>query len=574
MGSKTSIPQPADNSGYAAGLIWLMKDPRGVILFLFISFPLIAQSLKSELDLYSVYIRGEIGQEDYLRLKDMMETPLGLCASLSGLSAVPGITAEDLDTLEQLCASTPLGEECLPNSVADKIRPFIAQNPRGAGLSAEYRFTRDLEDSLPSLEKEHAFSLRYNIPHITARSQGRSDAYGQGYFYRNSLEASNLGVLRKLTLGSFQPRIGMGLTLGNIARTDQSPALPASFEQSLFAPSAPEPFGAYLMLRAGPWRPFVLASGTPASPGRASYKTIRALGLEIPGTGRTLGALIVASETPALRPENALLSRCAGFYGSVYRKHSSLSAEISLSREGYGMEVRGLKRSTPLDFGLKAWKFSSGYLNPVGRGGSLLGDSRQEVITGADTMLLYGLRSDQWGGEAFARLRTGAIQIRPSLASVQSARTGMEKTQTSLQESFSFRSLHARVTAEQRFTFSRTPVDTMPQGSCSFSAESTPAPLLSLRLQGKVTGGSKVPGTWFAQSDVFTLPWPFFRLHAGYYIRSNLQAPFAPKGGVVLEEEFLNQRQMALKCCVALVHSKARGLEAQSLGLRLLLTAL
>ena len=534
------------------------------LVFFFQAMPS-AQTLSSEPDLYSALIAGEMDYDTYLNLKDLMENKPCPCAALDRLPLVPGITQEEMDTLERLCDGDDAGPSRIPPDLLEKIAPFTATLPGGGRLIAEYRLGRDLGQTVTEFKQEHYFGLRYTSGPLSALSQGRSDAHGQGYFFRNSVSLRDYGVVGSLQLGSFRQKSGLGLTFGGIARTTPDTAKPASFAKSAISPAAAEPFGAFFSLNASPFAPFALFSINRNMAGKE--KTVRAAGAEFSKRGLSAGFILLSTRTPFPHDSTYLETRSAGLYGTLHQAKATLSTELSLSQGGYACEVKATGKQGSADLGLDARKYSAAYFNPAGRGSADFSSGFATVPGEADTLVFSGLRAGEWGGELFARFNGRHGYIRPSLFSAYSGERREGKTGFSVKEYFEVPSARSKVTAEQRLTLGTGASDTANRTSFSVFSRTALNNRLSFRANAKISAQSGSLPRVFARTDISASPLKPLNLSAGIFTSSPLPENSSRQTGLLLEEEFRMERNGTIRIYCTFLRYGEKEAEARTLGI-------
>ena len=526
-----------------------------------------APIIRTESDLYSVYAQGEMEFDTYWSLRELMDDKPLLCDALDHLSLVPGITPEDLDALERSCNAGGGPVNPLSADLLEKVAPFVSVEQGMARLTGEYRFSRDLEDTNALLQKKHCFNIRYSQDDISASSQGRSDDFGAGYFYRNNLEIKEKGMVHRLALGSFRERIGLNLTFGGVARTAGDANEPASFAETFVSPAAREPFGAYLALNSGRFTPFALISMLHRLKPSGSDNAIRAAGLCFAQGASNIGLLVLSSQTLLPRPGAEYSSQCAGLFGTLYRRHSTVAAELSVMSSGYALEMRGLKKSNAMDAGFTFWNYSTGYINPVGRGTSAFSSRIVELPENGDTARFVDLRSGECGNELFARFRGNHFSIRPGLSFAQSSRWRATRSLLTLQEEWSPATLLTRFSAEQSYLSRVEAGDSSSQSTFSINSETSPNPKFSFRTRLRFQTDESSANRLYGKLDVSLLPLAHLQLTAGYFATYPLAATGNLEHGVLVEEKFLLGNSGTIRLYGTLSKSGDSPFQPRTLGL-------
>jgi hypothetical protein len=544
-----------------------MKGILLTIIFLAIpEFPS-AQNLQSEPDLASGLIAGEIDYNTYLDLKDLMENKPNPCAALDRLALVPEITQEDLDTLERFCSEDNSSVARLPPDLLEKISPFVNINASPVLVRAEYRFSRDISDTSSPRVREHYFSLQSGSGPVSAVSQGRSNAYGQGYFFRNGLGIRDYGFIRSLQIGTYTRRTGLMLTFGGIARTSQDTVKPSSFSESVLAPTSIEPFGVFFSLNSTPFSPFALISANrnPGRPGREKF--LRAAGIEFAKKHLQAGFILLSARTPCLQSGRFLESECAGAYGTWYQAGTTFSAEISAAQAGYAFEVKGLRKSNGVDLGIDARQYSADYFNPAGRGTADFASGFTAVSSGTDSGLFSGLRKGEWGGQVFARFKGRDFYIRPCLFSAYSDRLLTGKTGLSLKEHLSAERIGTQFAAEERVCLISNNKDTATQVLFSVCSNTTATRFLSMRLSERLNTCGASLWNLYSRMDLSVNPIEPLILCTGGFTVVPVSGNGTSQAGIILEEKFRIKENGFIRIYCTLLRTTDLGMDPRTFGI-------
>ncbi len=503
------------------------------------------QSIKTDSDLYSSLVSSEIDYNTYLSLKDWLENRTGICSSLDCIKLVPGITNENLDTLERLCSDNTLSRANTPSDILDKISAFVSENTETAILNGEYRFVYDLTDTTSIPDKNHSFNFRFNQGNIIAKTQGKTDAFGNGYFLRNSLELQNTGPIKKFILGSFKQTMGLGLTFGGSPRTS-STMQTESFTESITSPMANDPFGTFLQLRMGRLSPFAAFSSK--RPGEMNEKrnSIKAAGLEYSSHGLKTGVIAVSSQTFFNDSAPQTISQCAGMYGSLYHKDATFNSEISISEQGYAFEIHGLKKALQLEFSINARKYSKNYVNPLSSGTSVYYNRAFKIIQDDDTLNIIGIRQGEWGGDLSAVFKKESFSIRPMLSFAQSEILSANKTTFSIAESYCLKNLNTTLITEQAYALRHEPNDTSQILTLTALSETGFKKNLLLRFRGGLKSDPLIPYNAFGKAELTVYPFDHLALSAGYFTTATFGQTRTTRNGIQWEEKFLMNRAGSL----------------------------
>jgi hypothetical protein len=436
---------------YAKRLFWLL-----------IPACLFSLGLRTESDIYSAYREGYYDYETCVALCRLMQDKLDLCGPLEELRIVPEITEEDIGLLEDLCRKGTVRRSAIPPDLLARIEAFVILEEEAPQrvVRADYRFFRNLDDTLYSLEKEHYFSTAVSAPHWRIRSQGRADAFGNGYFLRNYFELSNLHKIKKWRVGSFRAKAGRGLTLGGAASPRTGQDRPDSFQESLLSPGTSEPFGMWLALSVSRAEPFAFYFSNDDKTAHRGKNTIQGAGSKFRFSGLTMGFLGLHSRTRTLNHQGLLTATCLGLYGSLLKGTSSLKSEVSFSDSGFAFDLTGIRKGGRVDAGLGLRHYSGRYINPAGRGVSAFYAKVTQIRADGDSLALSGLRSAEKNMDAFLRFHRKNLSIRPAVLFARSDRWEEDYVRFSLREEAGWEKTGTRLILTQDFYLKRRAADT------------------------------------------------------------------------------------------------------------------
>lgn len=529
------------------------------------TFPL----FRTEADIDRALADEAIDYEAYQVLKDLYQHPLEPCESPLDLFQVPGVTGEEVELLERLCAEDKLSAAVLPALLLEKIALFInlEELSNGAALRTRYGYSRNLNDTLNPFPRDHAFMVQGGAGPVRVFTQGKTDAWGRGYFQRNGLAAS-WGRTR-LALGSFRKSEGLGLALGGNFRTPVHSAPDTGFRNTLFAPLSNDLFGGDLSSRFGRFRFGLFGSRQESRLFPSGENTLVGGKTEYRQGPSTTRLLLVQTQTGLSSGGPALSAQCLSISENYRTPELSLKSELAFSNEGHGLAAEGLLEGGGFGYGFGLWRYSRAFFSPTGRGPHVRLRSVTELEPEEDSLVFYELRKNEEGLSAFLLLEKNGFRARPSLAVGRNLQGETLACDIRFEADRQIPSIASELSGDFRLFIETRDSVWDRVWRPVFRMNTRISPRLELRNEVRFDGGKDTLRRTTFESGVIFLPAAFLQAEVSAWVARprNLKGEVPPMGLTLSERLRLRDREW-LRIHVRLSRNAESGLpEPSSMGL-------
>lgn len=318
-----------------------------------------SQLYENEEDLEDGLLSGEITYDEYLELLDLLHEGVGPSSSQKDrLLFLPDFTQSEVEQLADSSVTKFSSESAMPvyPSAGSFFLPEILSQTTGRiSLQSRQRFDQDnsYDFILAKFKTGERFLFQFEL-----QRNGTSDPQ----VMKRSLEISNLGHIRRIVLGSYDERIGLGLNIG------YHPLLKAEdedYHDSFLYPISGRFNGILIQPGFGFFQPELLISKIKKG---ALSQELWALNLSI--SFKNLNFSILRSEG-RLRNVSSFYDRNMSFYFRARKDKLTLSSEYSIMNSGStGLASVLIFKDEPVLLELSGWTYSENYLHLFGAGPS------------------------------------------------------------------------------------------------------------------------------------------------------------------------------------------------------------
>jgi hypothetical protein len=318
-----------------------------------------SQFYENEEDLEEGYLSGEITYTEYLELLDLLHEGVGSNSPQKDrLLFLPDFTQSEVEQLTDSSVTKFSPESTVPvySSAGSFFLPEILSQASGRiSLQSRQRFDQDnsYDFVLAKFKAGERFIFQFEL-----QRNGKSDPQVK----KRSLEILNLGQIRRIVLGSFDEKIGLGLNIG------YHPFLKAedeNYQNSFLYPISGRFNGILVQSDFGFFQPELLLSKNKKG---ALSQELWAMNLS--ASFKNLNFGVLRSEG-RMRNVSSFYDRSLSFYFKGIKDKLTLSSEYSILNSGAtGLASVLIFKDEPVLMELSGWIYSENYLHLFGAGPS------------------------------------------------------------------------------------------------------------------------------------------------------------------------------------------------------------
>ncbi|MCJ7458175.1 MAG: hypothetical protein MUP17_04195 [candidate division Zixibacteria bacterium] len=318
-----------------------------------------SQFYENEEDIEEGLLSGDLTYAEYLELLDLLHEGVAFSSPQKDrLLFLPDFTQSEVEQLADSSSLIPLPEKTAPfySTAGSFFLPEILSQAKGRiSLQSRQRFDQDYSSDfvLTKFQVEKRFLFQFEL-----QREGTSDPQVK----KRSLEILNLGYVKRIVLGSFDKKIGLGLNIG------YHPLLKADDENkqsSFLYPISGRFNGVLIQSDFGFFQPELILSknkkGTPS-------QELWALNLSASFKDFNFGLL---RSEGRLKKVSSFYDRNLSFYLKGTKGKLGLSSEYSILNNGAtGWASVLIFRDKPVLVELSGWSYSNNYVHLFGAGPS------------------------------------------------------------------------------------------------------------------------------------------------------------------------------------------------------------
>lgn len=318
-----------------------------------------SQFYENEEDIEEGFLTGDLTYTEYLELLDLLhEGVTSSSPQKDRLLFIPDLTQSEMEELLDSSGTRLSPEEAVPSYSTARsffLPEILSQATGRISLQSRQRFDQDYSYDfvLTKFQVEKKFLFQFEL-----QREGTSDPQVK----KRSLEILNLGYLKRIILGSFDEKIGLGLNIG------YHPFLWAEDENnqnSFLYPISGRFNGVLIQSDLGFFQPELLISKIKKG---ALSQELWALNLS--ALFKNLNFGVLRSEG-RLSNVSSFYDRNLSFYLKARKDKLTLSSEYSILNNGAtGLASVLIFRDEPVLMELSVWSYSNNYLHLFGAGPS------------------------------------------------------------------------------------------------------------------------------------------------------------------------------------------------------------
>ena len=336
-----------------------------LFILLLVPFSLtFSQSISSQLyeneeDLGEGLLSGDLTYTEYLELLDLLHEGVGSSSPQKDrLLFLPDFTQSEMEQLTDSSGTKLYPEGTVPiySTAGSFFLPKILSQARGRiSLQSRQRFDQDYSYDfvLAKFKVRERFLFQFEL-----QREGTSDPQVK----KRSLEILNLGYVKRIILGSFDEKIGLGLNIGYhpFLRAEQE-----DNQSSFLYPISGRFNGILIQSDFGFFQPEIILSKNKKG---ALSQDLWALNLSASFRGLNFGLL---RSEGRLKNVSSFYDRNLSFYLKGTKGKLALSSEYSLLNNGAtGWASVLVFRDEPALMELSGWSYSNNYVHLFGAGPS------------------------------------------------------------------------------------------------------------------------------------------------------------------------------------------------------------
>lgn len=318
-----------------------------------------SQFYENEEDIEEGLLSGDLTYTEYIELLDLLHEGVGSSSPQKDrLLFLPDFTQSEMEQLTDSSGTklSPEGTVPIYSTAGSFFLPEILSQTRGRiSLQSRQRFDQDYSYDfvLAKFKVRERFLFQFEL-----QREGTSDPQVK----KRSLEILNLGYVKRIILGSFDEKIGLGLNIGYhpFLRAEQE-----DNQSSFLYPISGRFNGILIQSDFGFFQPEIILSKNKKG---ALSQELWALNLSASFRGLNFGVL---RSEGRLKNVSSFYDRNLSFYLKGTKGKLALSGEYSLLNNGAtGWASVLIFRDEPVLMELSGWSYSKNYVHLFGAGPS------------------------------------------------------------------------------------------------------------------------------------------------------------------------------------------------------------
>jgi len=316
-----------------------------------------SQFYENEEDIEEGFLSGDLTYTEYLELLDLLHEGVATSSPQKDLLFfIPDLTQSEMEELLDSSGTRLSTEGSVPfySTAGSFFLPEILSQATGRiSLQSRQRFDQDnsYDFVLTRFKIREKFLFQFEL-----QRNGKSDPQVK----KRSLEVSNFGYIKRLVLGSFDEKIGLGLNIG------YHPFLKAedeNYQNSFLYPISGRFNGILIQSDFGFFQPEIIFSKNVRG---ALSQELWALNLS--ASFKNLNFGVLRSEG-RMRNVSSFYDRSLSFYFKGRKDKLALSSEYSiLNNDATGLASVLIFRDEPALVELSGWSYSKNYVHLFGAG--------------------------------------------------------------------------------------------------------------------------------------------------------------------------------------------------------------